>query len=98
WVERAGSFAALSAFNGRDFTVTEHGDPERLLGSAATASLFKVLGVAPIIGRPLTGEDENPGAAPVALLAEPLWARAFGRDPAVIGRTITLNGVRHQII
>ena len=98
WVERAKSFEALAAFNGRDFTLTEHGDPERILGSAVTASLFKVLGVAPIVGRPLTEDDEKLGAAPVALLAESLWARAFGGDPAIVGRTITLNGVRHQVI
>src|SRR5262245_32977617 len=98
WVERARSFEALAAFNGRDFTLTEHGDPELIFGSAVTASLFNVLGVAPIVGRSLTGDDEKPGAAPVALLAESLWARAFGRDPAVLGRTITLNGVGHQVI
>jgi putative ABC transport system permease protein len=98
WAERARSFDALAAFNGRDFTLTEHGDPERILGSAVTASLFEVLGVAPILGRPLTAEDEHPGAAPVALLAESFWARAFGRDPTVVGRAITLNGVRHQVI
>jgi putative ABC transport system permease protein len=98
WVERAQSFEALAAFNGRDLTLTEHGDPERIFGSAVTASLFKVLGIAPIVGRPLTAQDEKPGAAPVALLAESLWSRAFGRDSAVIGRTITLNGVRHQVI
>jgi putative ABC transport system permease protein len=98
WVERAQSFEALAAFNGRDFTLTEHGDPERIFGGAITASLFEVLGIAPIVGRPLTGEDEIAGAAPVAVLAESLWVRAFGRDPAVVGRTITLNGLRHQII
>ena len=98
WVERAQSFEALAAFNGRDFTLTEHGDPGRIFGSAVTASLFKVLGIAPIVGRSLTAQDEEPGAAPVALLAESLWSRAFGRDSAVIGRTITLNGVRHQVI
>ena len=98
WVERARSFDALAAFNGRDFTLTERGDPERILGSAVTASLFKVLGLAPILGRPLSGGDEQPGAPPVALLAESLWVRAFGGDPAVIGQALTLNGVRHQII
>jgi predicted permease len=98
WVERARSFEALAAFNGRDFTLTEHGDPERLLGSAVTASLFEVLRIAPIVGRGLTAEDEAAGAAPVALLAESLWSRAFGRDPMVIGRTIPLNGIRHQIV
>ena len=98
WVERARSFDALAAFNGRDFIVTEHGDPERILGSAVTASLFRVLGVTPIAGRALRGEDELPGAAPVALLAEPLWVSRFGRDQALVGRSITLNGTRHQVV
>jgi putative ABC transport system permease protein len=98
WVERARSFDALAAFNGRDFTVTEHGDPERILGSAVTASLFKVLGVAPIIGRPLSGEDEQPGAAPVAVLAESFWVRAFGGDRSVVGRSVVLNGTPHRIV
>ena len=98
WVERARSFDALATFGGRDFTVTEHGDPERIGGSAVTASLFNVLGVAPIVGRPLREEDERPGAPPVALLAESLWVRGFGRDPSVVGRSIGLNGTRHRII
>jgi putative ABC transport system permease protein len=98
WIERAQSFDALAAFNGRDFTVTEHGDPERILGSAITASLFKVLGVAPIVGRPLSAEDEQPGAAPVAVLAESLWVRGFGGDRSVVGRSIVLNGTPHRIV
>jgi putative ABC transport system permease protein len=98
WVERAQSFDALAAFNGRDFIVTEHGDPERVLGGAVTASLFTVLGVSPSVGRPLGGEDEQPGAPPVAVLAESLWVRVFGGDPAVVGRSITLNGTRHRIV
>src|ERR671925_1630833 len=61
WIERAQSFDALAAFTGSDFTLTDHGDPERLLGSAVTASLFEVLGIAPIVGRALTAEDEAPG-------------------------------------
>ena len=60
WVERARSFDALATFSGRDFIVTEHGDPERIIGSAVTASLFKVLGVAPIVGRPLTEKTSSP--------------------------------------
>jgi putative ABC transport system permease protein len=98
WVERARSFDALAAFNGRDFTLTEHGDPERIGGNAVTASLFKVLGLAPIVGRPLSEEDEQPGAPPGALLAESLWRRGFGGDPSVVGRSIVLNGTPRQIV
>lgn len=98
WVERASSFDALAAFNGRDFAFTEHGDPERILGSAVTASMFNVLGIPPIVGRPLAEDDERPGAAPVAVLSESFWVRAFGRDPAIVGRSITLNGIRHEVV
>lgn len=98
WVERARSFDVLAAFVGRAFTVTGHGDPERIPGSAVTASLFEVLGVQPIAGRPLSEEDEQPGAPPVALLAESLWMRGFGGDAAVVGRSIMLNGTRHRIV
>jgi putative ABC transport system permease protein len=98
WVERARSFEALAAFNGRDFIVTGHGDPERILGSAVTASMFRVLGISPIAGRPLSGEDEQPGAAPVALLAESLWVRGFGGDRSVVGRSVVLNGTTHLIV
>jgi putative ABC transport system permease protein len=98
WTERARSFDALAAFNGRDFTATGHGEPERILGTAVTASLFKVLGVAPIVGGSLSGDDEQPGAAPVAVLAEPFWLRVFGGDRSVVGRSIVLNGTPHRIV
>lgn len=98
WTGRAQSFEALAAFNGYDFTVTGHGDPERVLGSAITASLFRVLGVAPIAGRPLIAEDEQPGAAPVAVLSESFWRRGFGGDPSIVGRDLVLNGTPHRIV
>ena len=63
-----------------------------------TASLFNVLGLAPIVGRPLSDKDEQAGAAPVALLAESLWVRGFGGDRSVVGRSIVLNGTPHQIV
>ena len=53
---------------------------------------------APIVGRPLSAEDEQPGAAPVAVLAESLWVRGFGGDRSVVGRSIVLNGTPHLIV
>jgi putative ABC transport system permease protein len=99
WVERARSFDALAAFRGGDSTVTDDtGDPERIHGSAITASLFDALGVPPIVGRPLIADDEQPGAPAVAVLAEALWVRRFGRDPSVVGRSIALDGRLHRIV
>jgi putative ABC transport system permease protein len=98
WAERATSLEALAAFAGADVTLTDHGEPERLPGSAITASMFSVLGLPPLAGRGLRAEDERPGAPRVAVVAEALWRRRFGGAAAIIGQSITLNGERHQVI
>src|SRR5687767_9545525 len=51
WAERSTSMEALAAFLGTDFNLTDHGEPERLLGSTITASMFSVLGLPPLAGR-----------------------------------------------
>ncbi|MGH9162916.1 MAG: ABC transporter permease, partial [Vicinamibacteraceae bacterium] len=93
------SFEALAAFNGGDSTnLIDHGDPERLIVSTMTASMFRVLGLAPLVGRPLRADDERPGSNRVVLLAEPFWRQRFGGDASIVGQSITLNGERHQVI
>jgi len=67
------------------------GAPELYDGERVTANTFRVLGVRPLIGRPITTEDAKPGAPPVVVLSHKAWRSKFGRDPAIIGRTITLN-------
>lgn len=98
WAERTQTFEALAAFNGGSVNLTDRGDPERLISSAITASMFRVLGLAPIAGRPLRADDERPGNNRVALLSELLWRRSFGSDPSTVGQSITLNGERYQVI
>lgn len=98
WTARANGFEALAAFRGTAFNVTGDADAERVPGTSVTASLFRVLAVAPLAGRQLTSEDELPGSARVALVARSFWQRRYGGDPSVIGTTITLNGERHAII
>jgi putative ABC transport system permease protein len=98
WAERAGRFEAIAAFNSAGFNVTEERDAERVSGAVVTASLFRVLAVPPLAGRAFASDDERPGSRRVAILAESFWQRRYGRDPSVIGRTIALNGERHEIV
>jgi putative ABC transport system permease protein len=98
WAERATSLEAVAAFQSSGFTLTELGEPERLDGSVITASMFDVLGLPPLAGRGFRVEDERPGANRVAVLAEPLWRRRFGANPAIVGQSITLNDERYEII
>jgi predicted permease len=65
--------------------------PERLRGALATSNMFDVLGVQALHGRTFSEADEAAGAADIVVLGHSLWTRAFGADPGVVGRAVTLT-------
>jgi putative ABC transport system permease protein len=91
--QRSGrSFAGLAALMAVEVNLGQAGeDPVRLAALRVTHGLLPMLGVQPIAGRPLAEPEERPGAADVALISESLWERSFGRDPAIIGRSVRLD-------
>jgi predicted permease len=73
--------------------------PELLAGVAATGNFFSVLGTRPALGRFFSPEEVGTSdAIPVAVLSHRLWTRSFGRDPSVLGRTVTVNRVPLTVI
>ena len=66
---------------------------ERVSGELVSGNYFDVLGVRPALGRLLGPDDDRtPGGHPVAVLSHNFWMRRFAGDPAVLNRTIRLNG------
>lgn len=98
WAERSRGLEAIAAFRNDSLTLTDDGDPELLGASLVTTSLFDVLGVRPIMGRTLQPEDEQRAAARVVVLGESLWRSRFGGDRQIVGRSITLDGERYQVV
>jgi putative ABC transport system permease protein len=103
--ERSRSFEDLGAFNGgacgvRSLGFDAPGVPaERVYGQCFTPSLFGLLGAKPFLGRTFTEEEDRVGnVAPVILISHALWRQRFGSDPAVIGKTVTLNRMATTII
>ena len=92
WQQQNQVFDQIAAFRGQTSNLTGRGIPERLTGSAATASLFPLLGVPPELGRVFSAEEQLPGRENVVLLSHGLWARRFGSDPDIVGKPITLDG------
>ena len=93
------AFDELAAVESGTVNLTGLGDPEQLDAARVNAGFFRVLGVTPAAGRLLRpGEDEPGRDANVAILSHRFWTRAFNQDPAVVGRTVVLNGVAHQVI
>src|SRR5260370_2703100 len=65
------------------------------LGLAVTPNFFDVLGVQPALGRGFRSDEER---AAVTVLSDGVWESQFGRDPAVIGRTVTLSKIDFTIV
>jgi predicted permease len=94
----ARSFTGLAAAQAWGATLGGGERPERLAGLQVSADLFDVLGVAPQLGRSFaTGEDER-GRNRVAVLSHRLWRRQFSSDPAIVGRSIPLDGEPYTVI
>jgi putative ABC transport system permease protein len=79
-------------------TLVGRGEPERIAIASATSNLFPVLGIAPALGRNFTATEERAGNDNVVMLSHDLWQRRFGSDPAIVGRTITLDGVGRTVV
>ena len=98
WRSRATSFEGLSAYFGATFTLTEAGDPAQIEGAIVTPGFFETLGVAPAAGRTFGAREATAGGARVAILSHGLWQTRFGGDPAIVGRTVMLNSVAHEVL
>jgi len=74
------------------------GEPERVGTIQISTNLLPMLGARPALGRSFSSDEDTPGKGNVALLSDGFWARRYGRDPKITGRTITLNGRNLQIV
>ncbi|GMU02401.1 ABC transporter permease [Corallococcus caeni] len=92
------AFTSLAAFRPNDMTLTGGESPRRLRVVVATASFLPTLGVAPVLGRGFTQEEETPGQEQVVVLSDAAWRTHFAKDPEVLGRTLRLDGVPHTVV
>src|SRR5215831_8359901 len=83
---------------GGSYNLTGRGEPERVGVMRVSSNLLPMLAVRPALGRLLTPDDDSPGHAAVAVLTVGIWARRFGRDPHMIGTSVTINGQAYEIV
>jgi predicted permease len=98
WSASADTIRDLAAFGGRDFTIGTAERTQRVRGTRVTPGLFALLGVSPGRGRFFAPADARPGAPPVVVLSDGFWLDRFGRDPGVVGQSLVIDGVHHDIV
>ena len=98
WKNRSASFEAFGTDSTNAVNWIGQGEPQRLETADVTANLIPALGAKPFMGRLFTNDEDSPDAPKTVLLSYRLWQMRFGRDPAVLGRKMILDGVPVTII
>ena len=96
-VRQSRAFDQLAMHRGARVVLTGGAAPESLIGASVSGTFFSVLRVQAQRGRALLPEDEQSGARAV-MLSHTSWVRHFSQDPAVVGRTITLDGIDRTVV
>jgi len=97
WRARSRSFEEMGAEEDTGYRLTGQGTPEIVLGARVTAGLLRALRVRPLVGRIFRDDEDQPGAAKVALISERFWRLRFGSDPQIAGKTVRLNDASYTI-
>ena len=98
WRAESRAFAGMAAFRDAAFDLSGGGPAERASGAVASENLFQVLRVSPALGRGFTVGEGKPGAPAVVVLGHGLWTARFGADPAIVGKTVRVDGLEHTVV
>jgi predicted permease len=91
-------FTGATAVGYARFNLNATGESRPVPGLYVSGRFLDTLGLVPIIGRGFTAEDDRRGAEPIAILSYGFWQREFGGDRAVLGRTVSLDGIAFTIV
>lgn len=85
------SFSQMAAWHVTYYNIVERSQPDHVLAARVSQGFFNLFGLQPVRGRLFTDSDHRQSAPSVALLGRQYWSSAFGSDPGIIGRVISLD-------
>ncbi len=95
---RTHAFESMAVETNWAANLTEVGEPVRIQGARVTGRYFGTLGVPALVGRGLLPGEDSAGHEHVVVLAYGLWQRLFGGERNVVGRSVSLNGERYEVV
>ena len=100
WREQVRAFADVAGYADGDeaVTLTGEGAPRLFTVTAVTGNFFSVLGARPKKGQALRDAETGKSGTRVVVISDRMWHDAFGGDPRIVGRTITLNGKEARVL
>lgn len=96
--KNASSYEAIALWSFSQQMFGEDEAPVRLPMASATAEIFSILRVQPLLGEFFTKEQNRPGADKVVVLTQSFWRTQFAEDPGIVGRTVRIAGEPHTVV
>jgi predicted permease len=98
WERNSHSFQSMAAMEQKSVPLGTDEHPIQVKVVRATSGIFSVLGATPQIGRPFAEQEAQPGRDRVVVLMNDLWRTQFQSDPAILGKTVRLDGSPYTVI
>jgi predicted permease len=98
WRARSHSFSAIGYYSMQLPTLGGTQNPELVPQIVSSANLFDILGLHAAMGRLFTPAEEQVGHGRVLVLGWTIWKKFFNADPAILGRSVPLNGEHYTVI
>jgi predicted permease len=98
WQDQAKSFDKIAAVHFANFNLSGVEMPERLEAGQVSKGFLEMLGAKPVLGRTFRDEEFQGTNQFVTVLSHSFWERRFGSDPAIIEKSIVLNGRPHTVV
>jgi putative ABC transport system permease protein len=98
WRAQQKVFQEIAAYYFETYNLTGVEQAERISGVRVTEGFFSLFGVSAAQGRFFLPTDDQVGAGHTAVISHGMWQRRFGSDPALIGKTVALNGEAYTVV
>jgi macrolide transport system ATP-binding/permease protein len=98
WQKHGQSFQSMALMEQKSMPLGVGGHPSQISVLSATPGIFSVLDSAPLLGRAFSPQEAQEGHEHVIVLMDSLWRQQFQADPAILGKTVTLNGFPYTVI
>ena len=97
WQSQNHVFSSMAIYGFGGFTLTGSDKAEQVTASRVSPEFFSTLGAQPMLGRPFSAEENNPGHSNVVVLSHRFWQDHFASNRDIVGRDITLDGAKYLV-
>jgi putative ABC transport system permease protein len=99
WQGQNSVFEGMAAIeSGRPFTLTDKGSPQSVDGDRVTTDYFKIVGIAPMLGRMFLPSESRAADSRVVILSNSLWHERYGSEPGIIGKHLEIDDEPYTIV